>query len=94
MDMSIGSPVDPEAMGLKSMRIPTIAVIGEILANGYIIWFLLIDYPIKCAHLAAETAGRQMCGLEAGAYIIAVVSAVMILGGVYFLARWSFSQDS
>ena len=92
--MSIGSPVDLEAMGLKSMMIPTITVIGEILANGYILWFLLMDYPMKCAHLAAETAGRQTCSLEAGAYIIAAVSAVMILGGVYFLARWSFPQNS
>jgi hypothetical protein len=92
--MSIGSPVNPEVLGLKSMTIPTIAVIGEILANGYIIWFLLIDYPMKCARLAAETTERQTCGLEAGAYIIAAVSAIMILGGVYFLARWSFPYDS
>lgn len=92
--MSIGSPVDLEAMGLKSMMIPNIAVIGEILANGYIIWFLLVDYPMRCARIAAETAGRQTCGLEAGAYIIAAVSAVMILCGVYFLAKWSFPQRS
>ena len=55
-----------ENIGLQSMMIPTIAVIGEILANCYIIWFLLIDYPAKCTRLGAETVGRQTCGLEAG----------------------------
>jgi hypothetical protein len=85
--------LDPlENYGLKSMTIPTIAVIGEILANGYIIWFLLVDFPTRCARLAAETAGQQTCGMEAGAYVIAGISAVMILGGIYFLATWYIPQ--
>lgn len=92
--MSIGSAANPESMGLKSMTIPIIAVIGEILANCYIIWFFLIDYPMKCARLAAETAGRQTCGLEAGAYVIVLISAVLILAGIYYLAKWSFLQKS
>ncbi len=86
--------LDPqENYGLHSMTFPTIAVIGEILANCYIIWFLLVDFPSRCARLAAETAGRQTCGIEAGAYVIAAISAVMILGGVYFLAKWNFPQE-
>jgi hypothetical protein len=85
--------LDPqENYGLTSMRIPTIAVIGEILANSYIIWFLLIDFPSRCNRLAAETAGRQTCGMENGVYVIAAISAVMILGGVYYLAKWNFPQ--
>jgi hypothetical protein len=75
------------------MTIPTIAVIGVILTNCYIVWFLLIDFPAKCAHLAAETAGRQTCGMDAGTYVIATISGVMILGGVYFLAKWNFPQE-
>jgi hypothetical protein len=75
------------------MMIPTIAVTGVILANGYIVWFLLIDFPSRCAHLTMETAGRQTCSLETGAYVIAIISAVMILGGVYFLAKWNFPQE-
>jgi len=90
--MNSGTP-DTEALGLQSMTIPTIAVIGEILANAYIIWFLLIDYPGRCAALAVETAGRQTCGLEAGAYVIATISAVMILVGVYYLAKWNFQKE-
>jgi len=76
------SVTDPEEnYALRSKTIPTIAVIGEILANSYFIWFLLTDYPAKCARFAAETAVRQTCGLEAGAYVIATISAVMIFGG-------------
>jgi hypothetical protein len=90
--MSISVPDPQENYGFRSMMIPTIAVIGEILANSYIIWFLLTDSPAKCARLEAETAGRQTCGLEAGAYIIATISAVMILWGVYFLVNRNFPQ--
>ena len=86
--------LDPkENYGLESMTIPTIAVIGEILANCYIIWFLLIDYPVRCTRLAAESAGRQTCGLEAGAYVITTISAALILWGIYFLAKWNIPQE-
>jgi hypothetical protein len=91
--MSTGTPADPEVMVLSSMTIPTIALIVEILANCYIIWFLLIDFPLKCTRLASETAGRQTCGMEAGVYAIASVSALLILGGVYYLAKWNFPQE-
>jgi hypothetical protein len=91
--MSTGTPADPEIVELQSMLIPTIAVIGEILANCYIIWFLLIDYPTKCARLALETSGRQTCGMESGAYVIASVSALLILAGIYYLAKWNFPQE-
>lgn len=91
--MNADSSPETNAMGFRSMLVPSIAVIGEILANSYIIWFLLIDYPTRCARLAAVTAGAQTCGMEAGAYIIASISAIMILGGIFFLAKWSFPQE-
>jgi hypothetical protein len=93
MGMSAEPPSDTDPLGLPSMMVPTIAIVAEILANCYIIWFLLIDYPMKCARLAAETAGSKTCGMETGAYVIATISAIMILGGVYFLAKWSFPQE-
>jgi hypothetical protein len=68
-------------------------VTGVILANCCIIWFLLIGFPARCTRLATETAGQQTCGLEAGASIIITISAVMVLGGVYFLAKGNFPQD-
>jgi hypothetical protein len=91
--MSTSVPDPQQNYGLRSMMIPTIAVIGEILANSYIIWFLLIDFPSRCTRLAAETGGRQICGLEVGAYVISSVSAIMILAGVYYLAKWNFPQE-
>jgi len=91
--MSADTPDTRKNLGLQSMMIPTIALIGEILANTYIIWFLLIDFPSRCARLAIETNGQQTCGMEIGSYVIASISALMILGGVYYLAKWSFPQD-
>jgi hypothetical protein len=93
MIMSPDTPANPDFMELESMTIPTIAIITEIIANCYIIWFLLIDFPTKCARLAVETAGKQTCSMEGGAYIIATISAIMILGGVYYLAKWNFPQE-
>ena len=81
-------PPDSENPGLKPMTIPTLAVIGEILANCAIIWYLLIEIPAGCARLAAETAGRQTCGLETGAYGVAAISALLILAGIWYLAKW------
>jgi hypothetical protein len=92
--MSTGAPPEVEAMELKSMTIPTIAVVCEILANCFIIWFLLIDFPTNCARLAAETGGRQTCGMEIGGYIIASISALLILAGIYYLAKWNFPHDA
>jgi hypothetical protein len=85
--MSTSVPDPQENYGLRSMMIPTIAVIGEIFANSYIIWFLLIDFPSRCIRLNAKTGGGQTCGLEVGAYVIASVSAIMILAEVYYLAK-------
>ena len=92
--MSTDPQAEVEAMELQSMTIPTIAVICEILANAFIIWFLLIDFPTKCARLAVETAGKQTCGMETGGYIIALISAVLILAGVYYLAKWNFANKT
>ncbi len=90
--MSPAPPDELEIIGFQSMLIPTIAIIGEILVNSYIIWFLLISIPSGCARLAAESSGQQTCGIEAGAYIIAGISALLILFGVYYLANWNFRQ--
>ena len=47
-------------IGFQSMLIPTIAIIGEILVNSYIIWFLLISIPSGCARLAAESSDNRL----------------------------------
>ncbi|MEI7856615.1 MAG: hypothetical protein WCH85_03825 [Methanomicrobiales archaeon] len=90
--MCPAQPEELEIIGFNSMVIPTIAVIGEILVNSYIIWFLLISIPSGCARLAAESSGQQTCGIEPGVYIIAGISVILILVGVYYLAKWNFSR--
>lgn len=84
--MSVDTPETSAAAG--SRLVPTIAIIGEICANVFIIWYLLFDIPEGCARLAAETAGMQSCGIEIGAYVIAAISTVLILAGLYYLAKW------
>ena len=91
--MSPAPPEELENIGFRSMLVPTIAIIGEILVNSYIIWFLLISIPSGCARLAAESSGSQTCGIETGAYIIAGISAILILVGVFYLAKWNFPQE-
>jgi hypothetical protein len=91
--MSPAPPEELENIGFRSMLVPTIAIIGEILVNSYIIWFLLINIPSGCARLAAERSGSQTCGIETGAYIIAGISAILILVGVFYLAKWNFPQE-
>jgi hypothetical protein len=84
--MSVDIPETSPAAG--SRLVPTIAIIGEICANVFIIWYLLINIPDGCARLAAETAGMQSCGIGIGAYVIAAISTVLILAGLYYLAKW------
>ena len=91
--MSPAQTEELENLGFQSMLVPTIAIIGEILVNSCIIWFLLIRIPSGCTHLAAESSGRQSCGIETGAYIIAGISAILILVGVFYLAKWNFPQE-
>jgi hypothetical protein len=90
--MSPAQPEELESIGFHSMLIPTIAIVGEILVNSFIIWFLLISVPSGCARLAAESSGSQTCGIESGAYIIAGISALLILIGIFYLAKWNFPQ--
>jgi hypothetical protein len=73
--------------------IPTIAVIGEIVVNCYIIWYLLIGIPSDCVRLAAVTNGQQTCSIEPGAYIIAGICALLILLGVYYLAKGNLLRE-
>jgi hypothetical protein len=65
----------------------TIAVIGEIVVNCSIIWYLLIGIPMECEHLEAVTNGQQICSIEPGAYVIAGICVLLILLGIYYLAK-------
>lgn len=91
--MSLRRPDPRTDFGLQTMTIPTICVLCEVFANCYIVWFLLIDLPFRCARLAAMTGGSRTCGLEIGSYVVTTISAIMILVGVYYLAAWHFPQQ-
>ncbi|NLD57825.1 MAG: hypothetical protein GX651_06805 [Methanomicrobiales archaeon] len=86
--MNSGSSPATGPQDQKCLALPTIGIIAEILANCAIIWYLLIEIPAGCARLAAETAGRQTCGLEPGAYGVAAISIILILAGIWYLAKW------
>lgn len=74
--------------GFPSPLLPTIGALVVILVNAWIVWFILFGIPLNCARLAAETGGRETCGLEIGAYVIVGISAVLILVGVYYILKW------
>jgi len=85
--MSVSQSPENEKIRYQSKLIPTIAVIGEIVVNCYIIWYLLIGIPSDCTRLAVVTSGQQTCSIEPGAYVIAGISAFLMLLGVYYLVK-------
>lgn len=82
------SPEKPTSCSLSSV-IPAIGAIIVILVNAWIIWFFLISIPAGCAQLAADTGGRQTCGVEPGVYIIIGINVVLILVAVYYILKWN-----
>ncbi len=76
----------------SSPFLPSIGALIVILVNAWIIWFFLYSIPSDCARLAAESGGRQTCGLEPGAYVIVGISAILILVGVYYILKWNVKK--
>jgi hypothetical protein len=93
MGMSPSQSPENEKSRFQSKIIPTIIVIAEIIVNVYIIWYLLISIPADCARLAVATSGHQTCGIETGAYIIAGISALLILLGIYYLVKGNLHRE-
>lgn len=91
--MSPSQSRENEKSRFQSKIIPTIIVIGEIIVNSYIIWYLLISIPADCARLAIATSGQQTCGIETGAYVIAGISALLILLGIYYLVKGNLRRE-
>ena len=91
--MSTSRSPEYEKSSFQSKLILTIAVIGEIVVNCYIIWYLLIGIPSDCAHLAAVSNGQQTCGIEPGAYVFAGICVILILLGVFYLVKGSSPME-
>jgi hypothetical protein len=90
--MSSNVPDEMNSPRFSSPLLPTIGAIVLILVNAWVVWFLLYSIPSGCTRLAAETGGRQTCGLEFGAYVIAAISALLILAGVYYILKWNVKR--
>jgi hypothetical protein len=91
--MSPSQSPENENRRFQSKLIPTIVVIGEIVVNCYIIWYLLTGLPSDCARLAVVTKGQQTCSIEMGAYVIAGISALLILLGVCYLVKGNLHRE-
>jgi hypothetical protein len=91
--MSTSQSQENEKPVFLSKLVVTIVVIGEIIVNCYIIWYLLIGIPSDCAHLATVTNGQQTCSVEVGAYVIAGISVLLILLGVYYLVNRNLLRE-
>jgi hypothetical protein len=86
------SPENEKSRFLSKL-ILTIVVIGEIIVNSYIIWYLLIGNPSDCAGLAFVTNGQQTCSIEPGAYVIAGICALLMLLGVCYLVKGNLQRE-
>jgi len=78
--------------GLPRPLLPTIGALVVIVVNALIIWFFLVGIPSDCARLAAETAGRQTCGVEPVAYVIVGISVILIIVCVGCILKWNMHR--
>lgn len=90
--MSSTVPNDPKPTRFSSPSLLTTGAIIVILVNAWILWFFLYSIPTGCTQLAAESGGRQTCGLESGAYVVVGISAILILLGVYCILKWNMKK--
>ncbi len=61
------------------MKIPTIVLWLVIAANAIMFAYLMIYIPYACWNLALASNGNASCGLNTGAYLIAIVNCVVPL---------------
>jgi len=78
--------------GSPRSRLPTIGALVVIVVNALIIWFFLVGIPSDCARLAAETYGRQTCGVEPVAYVIMGISVILIIACVGCILKWNMHR--
>jgi hypothetical protein len=92
--MSVSGDI-PEAPAAPRWLFPaTVAIIIEILVNIAIIWYLLWFIPHNCALFAAESAGRSGCALQTGAWVVAGISALLVLAGIILLFWWHTKKET
>lgn len=60
-----------------------------ILIDLLLVWYLLVAIPSDCARRAADTAGRETCGLMPGAYVVAGIAFVAAVACALVIYRIS-----
>ncbi|MFA5414376.1 MAG: hypothetical protein WC295_02680 [Methanoregula sp.] len=88
-------PNTPDAAtprGSPRSLLPTIGALFVIVVNALIVWFFLVGIPSDCARLAAETDGRQTCGVEPVAYVIVGISVILIIACVGGILKWNMHR--
>ncbi len=83
------APPCSDRRSARSRAIVTILLTLEIIANMYIVWFLLYKVPSDCAAIAVSSGGTASCGLEPGGYAVAGISFLLIVLGIFGLYRWN-----
>ncbi len=90
LGMQTESPVSPEKKRSRMSRgvVSTLLTL-EIIANMYIVWYLLYKIPSNCAEIAISSNGTALCGLEPGGYVAAGISFLLIVTGIFGLYWWN-----
>ena len=92
--MQTCAPASPDKRSARSRGLVSILLTLEIIANMYIVWYLLYKIPSDCAAVAASSGGKSTCGLEWGGYVAAGISFMLIGIGIYGLYRWNCTVRS
>lgn len=69
------------------MKYPTVALIAIIAACIVMFGYLMVYVPYECSNLSVTSGGNATCGLESGAYVIAVISAIVAIAAFAMLIR-------
>ena len=87
--MQTEMPVPPGKRSVRSRGLVAILLTLEIIANMYIVWYLLYKIPSDCAAIAISSGGKSTCGLEWGGYVMAGISILLIALGIFGLYWWN-----
>jgi hypothetical protein len=80
----IMSLLSPDA-DQSAMKILPLIFVLIIVACAVMIGYLLLYIPYECQNLVVRSGGTASCGLNAGAYIIAALDAIIAVAAAVML---------
>jgi hypothetical protein len=69
------------------MKVLSLTLVLVIIACAALIGYLLLYIPYECRNHAISSSGTATCGLEHGAYVIAVVLGIVAVSAAALLVR-------